>query len=241
MLSGWRWMEQRNRRGNKAQILAPRGRRDQNDGCPSRPIGLPCMSPTARHRATWRRFGKRRAAHSPSGGLCSVRPAPPCHPHTVHYAVRAPQHRALCTRGVWGVSVVPFPLRTRRAATDQHGIRGDGPLWGRARQRGARQGGGGRRYGMVWYALRYREWLAGRSLTLPVFRAGVRGQLAVTLGCCPPGSGGGGVLLLRSPPARPPVLLPPVLARSPWSLCSASLSHPCPKTHALVRRTGSAA
>ena len=47
-------------------------------------------------------------------------------------------------------------------------------------------------YGMVWYALPYREWLAGRSLTLPVFRAGVRGQLAVTLGCCTPGSGGGG-------------------------------------------------
>ena len=40
--------------------------------------------------------------------------------------------------------------------------------------------------GMVWYALRYREWLAGRSLTLPVFRAGVRGQQAVTL------KGGGG-------------------------------------------------
>ena len=37
---------------------------------------------------------------------------------------------------------------------------------------------------MVWCALRYREWLAGRSLTLPVFRAGVRGQIAVTLGCC---------------------------------------------------------
>ena len=52
------------------------------------------------------------------------------------------------------------------------------------------RGGGG--YGMVWYALRYWEWLAGRSLTLPVFRAGVRGQLAVTLGCCTPGSGGGG-------------------------------------------------
>ena len=47
-------------------------------------------------------------------------------------------------------------------------------------------------YGMVWYALRYWERLAGRSLTLPVFRAGVRGQLAVTLGCCPPGFGGGG-------------------------------------------------
>ena len=45
---------------------------------------------------------------------------------------------------------------------------------------------------MVWYALGYREWLAGRSLTLPVFRAGVRGQLAVTLGCCTPGFGGGG-------------------------------------------------
>ena len=45
---------------------------------------------------------------------------------------------------------------------------------------------------MVWYALRYREWLAGRSLTLPVFRAGVRGQLAVTLGRCSPGFGGGG-------------------------------------------------
>ena len=62
---------------------------------------------------------------------------------------------------------------------------------------------------MVWYALRYWEWLAGRSLTLPVFRAGVRGQLAVTLGCCTPGSGGvgggGGGLLLRTPPrpARP--------------------------------------
>ena len=52
------------------------------------------------------------------------------------------------------------------------------------------RGGGG--YGMVWWALRYREWLAGRSLTLPVFRAGVRGQQAVTLGCCTPGSGGGG-------------------------------------------------
>ena len=37
----------------------------------------------------------------------------------------------------------------------------------------ARLRGGG--YGMVWYALRYREWLAGRSLTLPVFRAGVKG------------------------------------------------------------------
>ena len=99
-------------------------------------------------------------------------------------------------------------------------------------------------YGMVWYALRYREWLAGRSLTLHVFRAGVRSQLAVTLGCCPPGLwGGGGGLLLRTPhrPARPPVLVPPVLAQSPWSLCSASLSHPCPKTHALVGRTGSAA
>ena len=47
-------------------------------------------------------------------------------------------------------------------------------------------------YGMVWYALRYREWPAGRSLTLPVFMAGVRGQLAVTLGSCPPGSRGGG-------------------------------------------------
>ena len=45
---------------------------------------------------------------------------------------------------------------------------------------------------MVWCALRYWEWLAACSLTLPVFRAGVRGQLAVTLGCCPPGFGGGG-------------------------------------------------
>ena len=59
-------------------------------------------------------------------------------------------------------------------------------------------GAGGGGYGMVWYALRYREWLAGRPLTLPVFRAGVRGQLAATLGCCTPGSGGGGGgLLLR--------------------------------------------
>ena len=58
---------------------------------------------------------------------------------------------------------------------------------------------------MVWYALRYREWLTGRSLTLPVYRAGVRGQLTVTLGCCPPGSGGGGGLsLLRSPQPVPP-------------------------------------
>ena len=47
--------------------------------------------------------------------------------------------------------------------------------------RGARWGGGGG-YGMVWYALRYWEWLAGRSLTLPVFRAGVRGQHAMTWG-----------------------------------------------------------
>ena len=73
---------------------------------------------------------------------------------------------------------------------------------------------------MVWYALRYQEWLAGRSLTLPVFRAGVRGQLAVTLGCYTPGSGGGGGLLLRTPhrPARPPVLLPPVLPRGPCAV-----------------------
>ena len=66
--------------------------------------------------------------------------------------------------------------------------------------------GGG--YDMVWYALRYREWLAGRSLTLPVFRARVRGQLAVTLGCCPPDSwGGGGVVvaaLTTSPSPRAP-------------------------------------
>ena len=53
---------------------------------------------------------------------------------------------------------------------------------------------------MVWYGLRYRKWLAGRSLTLPVFRAGVRGQLAVTRGWCPPGSGGGGGL--GSPPGE---------------------------------------
>ena len=63
---------------------------------------------------------------------------------------------------------------------------GDDPTFGR----GGWGGGGG--YGMVWYTLRYREWLAGRSLTLPVFRAGVRGQLAVTLGCRTPGFGGGG-------------------------------------------------
>ena len=58
----------------------------------------------------------------------------------------------------------------------------------------------------VWYALRYRERLAGRSLTLPVYRAGVRGQLAVTLGCCPPasGEGGGGMSLLHSPQPVPP-------------------------------------
>ena len=37
-------------------------------------------------------------------------------------------------------------------------------------------GGGGGVYGMVWYALRYRERLAGRSLTLPVYRAGGRGR-----------------------------------------------------------------
>ena len=84
-------------------------------------------------------------------------------------------------------------------------------------------------YGMVWYALRYREWLAGRSLTLPVFRAGVRGQPAVTLGCCTPGFGGGGGL--RSPlrPARLPVLLPPVPPPFPWSLCCASLCQPKPR------------
>ena len=58
-------------------------------------------------------------------------------------------------------------------------------------------------YGMVWYALRYREWLAGRSLTLPVFRAGVRGQLAVTLGCRTPGFGGGGVVAALSPSSYP--------------------------------------
>ena len=51
---------------------------------------------------------------------------------------------------------------------------------------------------MVWYALRYREKLAGRSVTLGVYGAGVRGQLALTLGCCPPGSGGEGRSLLRS-------------------------------------------
>ena len=62
-------------------------------------------------------------------------------------------------------------------------------MWTLQGRREAGEGGG---YGMVWCALRYQEWLAGRSLTLPVFRAGVRAQLAVTLGCCPPGSGGGG-------------------------------------------------
>ena len=87
--------------------------------------------------------------------------------------------------------------------------------WGRGRERG-RGRGRGRGYGMVWYALWYREWLAGRSLTLPVFRAGVRGQLAVTLGCCPPGSGGmGGAVAAQSPSTCPyPVLLAPVLPRS---------------------------
>ena len=76
---------------------------------------------------------------------------------------------------------------------------------------------------MVWYSLRYREWLAGCSLTLPVFKAGIRGQLAVTLGCCTPGFGGGEQL--RSPllPARPLVLLPPVPPPFLWSLCFASL------------------
>ena len=60
---------------------------------------------------------------------------------------------------------------------------------------GVGPGWGGRGYGMVWYALRYREWLAGRSLTLPVFRAGVRGQLAVTRG--EGGSGPGGTSSLN--------------------------------------------
>ena len=69
----------------------------------------------------------------------------------------------------------------------------------------AAAGGGG--YGMVWYALRYRGWLAGRSITLPVFRAAVRGQLAVTLGCCPPGSGGGCCCALPVDLPVPPVLL----------------------------------
>ena len=55
-----------------------------------------------------------------------------------------------------------------------------------------RRGGGG--YGMVWYGMPYgigSGWRAAPSPP-PVFRAGVRGQLAVTLGCCTPGSGGGG-------------------------------------------------
>ena len=58
---------------------------------------------------------------------------------------------------------------------------------------------------MVRYALRYWEWLAGRSLTVPVFRAGVRGQLAMTPGCCPPGfwGGGGGVVAALSPSTCP--------------------------------------
>ena len=133
---------------------------------------------------------------------------------------------------------LPWPLRrTRHRGTAQHRVPGPEDAGqpppaqdGAIRCTGVPcLGGGG--YGMVWYALRYREWLAGRSLTLPVFRAGVRGQLAVTLGCCPPGSWGGGCCYaLPMCPARPPVLLPPVLARSLWSLCSASLCHPCPKT-----------
>ena len=44
---------------------------------------------------------------------------------------------------------------------------------------------------MVWYALRYREWLAGRSLTLPVFRAGVRGRGTQLLPSWLLGGGGG--------------------------------------------------
>ena len=45
---------------------------------------------------------------------------------------------------------------------------------------------------MVWYALRYREWLAGRSLTLPVFRARVRGRDTQLLPSWFWGGGGGG-------------------------------------------------
>ena len=50
---------------------------------------------------------------------------------------------------------------------------------------------GGQGYGMVWLPYGIGSgWRAAPSL--PVFRAGVRGQLAVTLGCCPPGFWGGG-------------------------------------------------
>ena len=60
---------------------------------------------------------------------------------------------------------------------------------------------------MVWCALRYREQLAGRSLTHPLLSAGVRGQLAVTLGRCTPGFGGGRgcALSFVLPSSRAPV------------------------------------
>ena len=68
---------------------------------------------------------------------------------------------------------------------------------------------------MVWYALRYRERLAGRSLTLPVFRAGVRGQLAMTLGCWPPGSGGGGGAVAAHSPSTCPTPRAPASCAGP--------------------------
>ena len=73
---------------------------------------------------------------------------------------------------------------------------------------------------MVWYALRYRVCLAGRSLTLPVFRAGVRGQQAVTLGCCTPGSGVGGGCSCAIPCVLP---VPPCSCR----LCCRCSRGPC--------------
>ena len=106
----------------------------------------------------------------------------------------------------WGRSVAQYPLlddpikstppvdrRTSRSTNPPSGGRG---ILG-----GGILGGGG--YGMP-YGIGS-GWRCP-SLTLPVFRAGVRGQLAVTLGCCPPGSGGGGGgggLLLHSPHQPP--------------------------------------
>ena len=112
-----------------------------------------------------------------------------------------------------------------------------GPRKGATTRRNVTQGGVW--YGMVWYALRYREWLAGRSLTLPVFRAGVRGQLAVTLGCCPPGSwGGGGGGCCCALPIDLPVPLCSCLLCWPGP-CGPTAVRPC-ATHALRRGGGGA-
>ena len=124
-----------------------------------------------------------------------------------------------CGRGLsWGV------LPPRFACGGCRGCRGSGG--GEGASAGNRLGGlawmacprSG--YGMVWCALRCREWLVGRSLSLPVFSAGARGQQAVTFACCTPGSGGRGVVAAKS---QVSCLPPPCSCR----LCCPGPCGPC--------------